>query len=191
MKAYLTFIRKINDDIHMLGVSNPNNLHTILDLNLISGQPILVITESGVIVAFYCLNQSGELFQTKGNVDLLFELTEIQDLTLQNIKKYNTIKHLLNHCFSCLSLKELTFHQNDLEHLENKIFYNYLHTDIDVSKMKFIISKEIIKSSIKYNIKKRLLDNLKKTRNPNKKIIRKKIDIDLLGYGIHINTLIS
>lgn len=188
MKAYLTFIRKINDDIHMLGVSNPTNLHTISDINLISGQPILVITESGKIVAFYCLNHDGELFQTKGNVDLLFELTEIQDLTLQNIKKYNTIRHVLNHSFNCLSLKELTFHQNELESLENKIFYNYLHTDIDVTKIKFMISKEIVKSSIKYNIKKRLLDSLKKIKNPNKKIIRKKIDLDISGYGIYINT---
>ena len=190
MKAYLTFIRKINDDVHMLGISNPNNLHTLSNLNLISGQPIIVITESGNIVAFYCLNQDGELFQTKGNVDLLFELTEIQDLTLQNIKKYNTIKHILNQGFSCLSLKELTYHQNELESLENKIFYSFLHTDIDVSKIKMIISKEIVKSSLKYNLKKRLIDYLKKIKNPNRKIIRKKIDIDLSGYGIYINTFI-
>ena len=26
MKAYLTFIRKINDDIHMLGLKNPDNI---------------------------------------------------------------------------------------------------------------------------------------------------------------------
>ena len=149
MKAYLTFIRKINDDVHMLGVSNPNNMHTLSNVKLISGQPVLVITESGNIVAFYCLNPEGELFQTKGNVDLLFELTEIQDLTLQNIKKYNTIKHVLNQSYSCLSLKELTFHQEDLENLENKIFYNYLHTDVDVSKIKMIISKEIVKSCLK------------------------------------------
>ena len=54
-----------------------------------------------------------------------------------------------------------------------------------------IISKEIVKSCLKYNIKKRLIDYLKKIKNPNKKIIRKKIDIDLSGYGIYINTFIS
>ena len=43
MKAYLTFARRKENDVHMLGIENPINICDILFVNLRSGQPILPI----------------------------------------------------------------------------------------------------------------------------------------------------
>ena len=48
-----------------------------------------------------------------------------------------------------------------------------------------------MKSDLPDNLKIRLLASLKKTKNPNKKILKKKIDVDLSGYEIKINSLVQ
>lgn len=189
MKAYLTNIRKINNELHMLGIQNPTNLGVLENIKLISGQPVVAVVDHDKLLAFYIISKNGELFQTKGNIDLLFELDTIHDLSLININKYNSIRYFLTKIFYSLSIKEIIQYKEILESLENKIFYNYLHTEIDILKIKVIIRKEIVKSNLCLSVKNRLIDCLRKLRLPNNKILRKKIDLDLLGYGIYINTL--
>ena len=43
MKAYLTFARRKENDVHMLGIENPTNICDILFVNLRSGQPIIPV----------------------------------------------------------------------------------------------------------------------------------------------------
>jgi hypothetical protein len=190
MKAYLTYIRKNENEIHFIGIENPKNSFSLGKLNLISGQPVLCVVQEHQIVAFYILSNSGELFQIKGDLDVLFGMKEIQDHSTMNVKKYNAIKYFLCNTFSCISLKEFSLHKKLLENLENKIFYNYLHTDFEISKLKTIIMREINRSDLNVNLKKRLIESVKKSRNPTKKILKKKVDINLSGYGIYINTFV-
>ena len=96
MNAFLTNIRQINSDIHLLGIANPTNINILSSLTLTSGQPIIAIIDSNKILAFYLISNSGELYQVKGSVDLLFELTSLDDLSIKNLKKYNTIKYFLS-----------------------------------------------------------------------------------------------
>lgn len=190
MKAYLTFVRRKEDDIHMLGLENPMNIFDLIFINLKSGQPVVPVIESKKIVAFYILDSEGNLYQLIGDNDFLFELTELFDLTLINLQKYNMIHHYVSHVFDCLSIQEAKYYADDFEALEEKIFYNLLHTEIDINKLKLFISKEIKKTNLSENMKSRLLLALKNLKTPNKKILKKKIDIDLSGYGIKINTLV-
>ena len=53
------------------------------------------------------------------------------------------------------------------------------------------IKKEIKKSMLKFEIKSRLLSKLDTMKNPQNKILKKKIDIDLSGYSININTFVQ
>lgn len=191
MKAFLTFIRIINNDIHMLGLSNPKNISCLDKIKLISGQPIVAIIESEILLAFYLISNDGSLYQVKGNNDLLFELDSLSDLTLVNICKYNAIRYFLCNIFDCLSIRELSENKDILEAFENKIFYSYLHTDTEICKFKAIIYKELLKQNFEFSLKTRMAKRLRKLKNPNNKTIKKKIDIDLSGYGIHIDTKIS
>jgi hypothetical protein len=191
MKAFLTFIRTINNDIHMLGLSNPKNISCLDKTKLISGQPVIAIIESDVLLAFYMISNNGSLYQIKGNTDLLFELDALDDLTLVNICKYNTIRYFLCNIFDCLSIRELSENKDILEAFENKIFYSYLHTDTDICKFKTIINKELYKQNFELSLKTRMIKRLRQLKNPNNKTIKKKIDIDLSGYGIHINAKVS
>ena len=43
MIAYLTFLRKNKDYLHLLGIKNPTNIISLQNLNLTSGQPVIVI----------------------------------------------------------------------------------------------------------------------------------------------------
>lgn len=191
MKAYLTFVRRKENDIHMLGLENPNNIYEILFIGLRSGQPVLTIIHDHVIIAFYIIDCEGNLFQLIGDVDYLFELDELYDLSLINLQKYNLIKYYVSHIFDCLSIQEAKFHVELLELLEEKIFYNLLHIEIDLYKIKSLIAKEIKKSELTEDLKTRLLATLNQTKTPNRKILKKKVDIDLSGYGIKINTFIQ
>ena len=190
MKAYLTFARKKENDIHMLGIENPSNICDILFANLKSGQPILSIILNNKIVSFYIIDVEGNLHQRVGDIDHLFELNELSDLTLKNLRKYNLIKYFVSHVFQCLSIQEAKYNSEIFELLEEKIFYNLLHIQIELFKIKPAIIKEIKKSELSNEIKNRLLLSFNKTKNPNNKILNKKIDVDLSGYSIHINTLI-
>jgi hypothetical protein len=191
MKAFLTFIRKYEQDIHMLGVKNPININILEDLNLISGQPIISITENNEIVGLYLIKVNGEIFQINGNIDFLFDLKEISDISTINVKKYNAIRYYLINTFYNLSMKEFGLYEVQLDKLENTIFYNYLHADFEISQLKTILIREINRSDFSYYIKKRLIVQLRHVKPPSKKILRKKIDIDLSGYSIHINTFIQ
>jgi hypothetical protein len=44
---------------------------------------------------------------------------------------------------------------------------------------------------LKFEIKSRLLSKLDTMKNPQNKILKKKIDIDLSGYSININTFVQ
>lgn len=191
MKAFLTFIRKCDQDIHMLGIKNPNNVSFLEEINLISGQPIVSVLENDVIIGLYLIKINGEIFQVKGNVDFLFNLKEINDISTLNVKKYNAIRYYLINTFYNLSIKEFGLYESQLDSIEDTIFYNYLHTDFEISQLKTILNREINRSDLSYYIKKRLIVQLRHVKPPSKKILRKKIDIDLSGYSIYINTFIQ
>ena len=89
MKAYLTFARRKEDDVHMLGIDNPTNICDILFANLRSGQPIIPVLLNNKIIALYIIDVEGNLYQIIGDIDLLFELDELNDLSLKNLQKYN------------------------------------------------------------------------------------------------------
>ena len=61
MKAYLTFVRIKEDDVHMLGIDNPENIQDILFIELKSGQPIISIIQNKKILGFYILDIEGNL----------------------------------------------------------------------------------------------------------------------------------
>jgi hypothetical protein len=191
MKAYLTFVRRKEDDVHMLGISNPSNISKIMFIGLRSGQPVISIIQNNKIIAFYIIDADGNLFQLIGDIDYLFNLNELHDLSIMNLQKYNTIKYFVSNLFECLSIQEAKHNSNTFESIEEKIFYNLLHIEIDLYKIKSLIAKEIMKSDLRIDLKNRLLANLKLVKNPNKKILNKKIDIDLSGYSVKINTFIQ
>ena len=191
MKAFITFIRTYEKDIHMLGIKNPDNIDTLKEINLISGQPVVSILENDVIVGLYLIKVNGEVFQVKGNIDFLFDLKEMSDISSINVKKYNAIRYYLINTFYNLSIKEFGLYEIQLDKIENTIFYNYLHADFEISQLKTILIREINRSDLSYYIKKRLVTQLRNVKPPTKKILRKKIDIDLSGYSIYINTLIQ
>jgi hypothetical protein len=191
MKAYLTFARRKEDDVHMLGIENPTNICDILFVGLRSGQPIVPVLLNNKIIAFYILDIEGNLYQIVGDHDYLFELDQLTDLSLKNLQKYNLIKYFVSHVFECLSIQEARHNSDIFELLEEKIFYNLLHIEIDLFKIRPAIVKEIKKSELPCVLKNRLLICLKQVKNPIKKILNKKIDIDLSGYSIYINALIQ
>jgi hypothetical protein len=190
MKAYLTFTRRKENDVHMLGIENPSNIFDILFADLKSGQPILSIISNDKIIAFYVIDFEGNLHQIVGETDHLFVLNQLEDLSLKNLQKYNLIKYFVSHVFQCLSIQEAKHNSEIFELLEEKIFYNLLHIEIELFKIKPAIIKEIKKSELSNELKNRLLLTLNKTKNPNNKILKKKIDVDLSGYSIYINAFI-
>jgi hypothetical protein len=156
-----------------------------------SGQPVLCVIERLNIIAFYLVDNDGELYQVYGNKDYLFDINEIDDFCLKNLSKYNYIRNLLMNMFDCISISEAIEYVNIFEDLEDLIFYNYLHTEINYISLKNAIKKEIKKSMLKFEIKSRLLSKLDTMKNPQNKILKKKIDIDLSGYSININTFVQ
>lgn len=191
MKAYLTFVRKKEDDVHMLGIDNPINICDVLFIELKSGQPVITIIKNNRIIAFYILDVEGNLYQLIGDIDYLFDLSELTDLSLINLQKYNLIKYFVSHVFQCLSIQEAKYYSEAFELLEEKIFYNLLHIEVSLYRIKILIAKEILKSELSDELKIRLLASLKQTKNPNKKILKKKIDVDLSGYSIKINAFVQ
>jgi len=190
MNAYLTYVRKNENYIHLLGLKNSANIFYLNKLNLISGQPVIVVIENNIILSLYSINDSGDLFQIFGNIDHLFELGKLYDLSFKNIKKYNFIRNILIEAFLCLSIEESKYNKLLLEDLENQIFYNFLHINADLFDIKKFIVKEINKSDLDCNLKIRLLEKIQYHKNNRRKILKKKIDVDLSGYGININTLV-
>jgi hypothetical protein len=124
-----------------------------------------------------------------GIEDYLFNVEFIHDLSSINIKKFNTIKYFLLSMYSSLSLSEFSFYQKELLSFENIIFYNLLHVELDVNKIKSMIMKIIYKSDIEQSIQQRFLEKLKRNNFINRKILRKKLDINLSGYNCKIKAI--
>jgi len=187
MKAYLTFLRKNELEHHALGVDIKIN---VPDLYLrISGQPLLIISKDNSLLALYLISEDGDLNQVYGIEDYLFNIEFIHDLSSINIKKFNTIKYFLLSMYSSLSLSEFSFYQKELLSFENIIFYNLLHVELDVNKIKSMIMKIINKSDIEQSIQQRFLEKLKRNNFINRKILRKKLDINLSGYNCKIKAI--
>lgn len=187
MKAYLTFLRKNELEHHAIGVDIKIN---VPDLYLrISGQPLLIISKDNSLLALYLISEDGDLNQVYGIEDYLFNVEFIHDLSSINIKKFNTIKYFLLSMYSSLSLSEFSFYQKELLSFENIIFYNLLHVELDVNKIKSMIMKIINKSDIEQSIQQRFLEKLKRNNFINRKILRKKLDINLSGYNCKIKTI--
>lgn len=191
MNAFMTFVRSINNNLHMLGIKNPNNIDDLQKYNLISGQPVLCVLSNNQIQSLYIISRNGNVFQVYGEQDNLFSLDFLTDMSSINVKKYNGIGHYLQIIFSTLSIKEFETFRNKLEEFENDIFYHNLHTDLEITKIKSILIKEIYTLNIELSLKRRFLTALKNSRLPTKKMLRRKIDIDLSNYSIYINTFIS
>jgi hypothetical protein len=187
MKAYLTFLRKNELEHHAIGVDIKIN---VPDLYLrISGQPLLIISKDNFLLALYLISEDGDLNQVYGIEDYLFNVEFIHDLSSINIKKFNTIKYFLLSMYSSLSLSEFSFYQKELLTFENIIFYNLLHVELDVNKIKSMIMKIINKSDIEQSIQQRFLEKLKRNNFINRKILRKKLDINLSGYNCKIKAI--
>jgi hypothetical protein len=191
MNAFITFVRKINDNLHMLGIKNPNNIDDLQKYKLISGQPILCVLSNNQIQSLYIISRNGNIFQVYGEQDNLFSLDFLTDMSSINVKKYNGIGYYLQIIFGTLSIKEFEIFRNKLEEFENDIFYHHLHTDLEITKIKSILIKEIYTLDIELSLKRRFLTALKNSRLPTKKMLRRKIDIDLSNYSVYINTFIS
>jgi hypothetical protein len=196
MNAFITFCRqntRQNDEkeTHLLGIKNPKNIRVLEKFNLKSGQPVVCVIESFTIIAFYLIANDGELHQVYGSLDFLFEIEEIDDFCLINLQKYNYINYTLIEIFKCLSRDESKIYCELFEAFEETIFYNILHTESDLLKIKNFIKKEISKLDINLLVKTRLLKSLSIMKVPNNKILKKKIDVDLNGYTIKINTMLT
>jgi hypothetical protein len=188
-QAYLTFIRRKNDDFSFLAIENPNNLKELKKSFLRSGQPAIVIKDNNKLLALYAIGNDGELFQIYGTEDYLFLMKNIYDASMINIKKYNFIRYMLTEAFDELSIQESKQYKTIFENYEDLIFYTTLHAELDISNIKNIIIKELRKIDISYSLKIRLVKKLKLVKQVSENYLRKKIDIDLTGYGIYINAL--
>lgn len=70
--AYLTFIRKKDNEIKFLAVDSPENLNQLCTKNVRSGLPIIVVLERNNLDALYIIGTDGDLFQVFGEQDSLF-----------------------------------------------------------------------------------------------------------------------
>ena len=100
MNAYLTFIRKTDNNLHMLGIKNPKNIDDLQKYNLISGQPVLCVLSNNQIESLYVISRNGNIFQVYGEQDNLFSLDFLTDMSSINVKKYNGIGYYLQMIFS-------------------------------------------------------------------------------------------
>lgn len=189
MKAYLTFVRKSKDDFHLIGLQNITYDLNWKNFDLISGQSVLSVIDEKQLLALYLIRNDGILNQVFGDIDYLFNINLIYDITLINLTKYNSIKFYLTNIYQTMSFDEMTYNYELMKEFENKIFYNFLHTEI--KDFKKIILRELIKSNFDSILKTRMIDKLKKTRIVSKKITKKKIDLDLSGYSIYIRSVFN
>ena len=191
MIAYLTFLRKNKDYLHLLGIKNPTNIISLQNLNLTSGQPVIVIIKDDLIISLYYINENGELFQSFGQIDYLFQSKNLLDFTYKNVRKYNYIRNILIYSFMMLSIEELDHYSEALEEIENTIFHNYLHLDIDLYRIKYGMIKLLNKSGLNSSIKERIIKGISKHKIHNRGLLKKKIDINLSGYLIKINSFLQ
>lgn len=188
--AYLTFIRKKDNEIKFLAVDSPENLNQLCAKNVRSGLPIIVVLEKNNLDALYIIGTDGDLFQVFGEQDSLFFMKKLNDISIINIKKYNLIKFILLETFDELTIQESKIHKELFENFEEKIFYITLHTELGFTGIKNIAIKELNKIEIKNDIKIRLLNKIKSIKSMPERFLKKKIDVDLTGYGIYINSFV-
>ena len=187
MIAILTFLRKTSDSLHFIGVKDPININELHIENFISGQPICLVVDDQKILSLYLLDEEGQLFQIYGINDNLFDMSEIFDITLINIEKYNLLKNYLTNIFSKFTLGDLHKYQNSFLEIENQVFSNLLHAEIELSRIKPQIIK-ISKKILNENVAKKFESNIISIKPINKKLLKKKIDIDLSIYNIKIKS---
>ena len=90
-----------------------------------------------------------------------------------------------------LSIEELDHYSEALEEIENTIFHNYLHLDIDLYRIKYGMIKLLNKSGLNSSIKERIIKGISKHKIHSRGLLKKKIDINLSGYLIKINSFVS
>ena len=190
-QAFLTFIRKKENDIKFLAVKNPTNINDINYNELRSGLPVIVVISDEILEALYIIGTDGVLFQVFGDNDSLFFMKKINDISLINIQKYNLIKFILLDAFDELTIQESKIYKNIFESFEEKIYYNTLHTELEFLGLKNFAIKELMKIELDAKLKARLLDKIKNVKPMPDHFLKKKIDVDLTGYGIYINAFIG
>lgn len=142
-QAFLTFIRKKENDIKFLAVKNPININDINYNELRSGLPVIVVISDEILEALYIIGTDGVLFQVFGENDSLFFMKKINDISLINIQKYNLIKFILLDAFDELTIQESKIYKNIFESFEEKIYYNTLHTELEFLGIKNFAIKEL------------------------------------------------
>lgn len=188
-QAFLTFIRRKNDDYSFLAIENPSNLIELKEFCLSSGQPVILVQENKNLIALYAIGNDAQLFQIYGEQDFLFLMKSIEDISLLNIKKYNFIRHILLNAFDELSIQESKQYKYIFDIFEENIFYTTLHTELENHNIKNVIIREIKKLNLPSSIINRILSKIKISKQISESYLRKKIDVDLTGYGIYINAL--
>lgn len=187
MTALLAFVRKYSNSIHLIGLKDPENINVLKADDFISGQPVCIVVHNNIITSAYLIKNDGGLFQIYGKNDDLFTISELIDLTLINIEKYNIIKNILLHYFSKYSTNDLIDSKLLFLNLENQVFSNLLHAEIKSFRIKnqiIKLSKRILGKdlSLKFEYQNDIPKRL------SKKLLRKKIDVDLSNYNIKIKT---
>ncbi len=190
-QAFLTFIRKKENDIKFLAVKNPTNINDINCTELRSGLPVIVVISDEILEALYIIGTDGLLFQVFGENDSLFFMKKINDISLINIHKYNLIRFILLDVFDELTIQESKIYKNIFETFEEKIYYNTLHTELEFLGIKNFAIKELMKIELDAKLKTRLLDKIKSAKPMPDRFLKKKIDVDLTGYGIYINAFVG
>ena len=188
-QAFLTFIRRKNDDYSFLAIENPSNLIELKEFCLSSGQPVILVQENKNLIALYAIGNDAQLFQIYGEQDFLFFMKSIEDISLLNIKKYNFIRHILLNAFDELSIQESKQYKYIFDIFEENIFYTTLHTELENHNIKNVIIREIKKLNLPSSIINRMVSKIKISKQISESYLRKKIDVDLTGYGIYINAL--
>ena len=179
------------NDIKFLAVKNPININDINYNELRSGLPVIVVISDEILEALYIIGTDGVLFQVFGENDSLFFMKKINDISLINIQKYNLIKFILLDAFDELTIQESKIYKNIFESFEEKIYYNTLHTELEFLGIKNFVIKELMKIELDAKLKARLLDKIKSVKPMPERFLKKKIDVDLTGYGIYINAFIG
>jgi hypothetical protein len=118
-------------------------------------------------------------------------MKKINDISLINIQKYNLIRFILLDVFDELTIQESKIYKNIFESFEEKIYYNTLHTELEFLGIKNFAIKELMKIELDAKLKARLLDKIKNVKPMPDRFLKKKIDVDLTGYGIYINAFIG
>ena len=113
MKAYLTFVRKKENDVHMLGIDNPVNICDVLFIELKSGQPIISIIKNYMIINRQFHSVLDKIYENRYS-------EKIKNILLYlRIKKNKHIIDVIEGYKSIYSLEKQLSKSNDLEIIIN------------------------------------------------------------------------